>query len=253
MVYKEKFVVAIKSGGKVLRETGDLVHLPFGSEFSILVKNLNNRRAKFRLSIDGIDALDENVIVVDANSSVEMERFIKDGNLECGNAFKFIERTDTIENGPRGIRVDDGLIRVEYWFERIRNRAEGILWTASHDNSFVYGQNDVNDPTFRPISNSVLRTGSSDYKSFDIKEVDTNDIGITVPGSKVDQKFTPAYKFESEEHSNVIIIKMIGKVGEKTVSEPITVHTKPKCITCGRKNKVSSKFCNECGTSLEII
>ena len=32
MMYSEKVAVAIKVGGRVLREAGDLVSLPFGSE-----------------------------------------------------------------------------------------------------------------------------------------------------------------------------------------------------------------------------
>jgi hypothetical protein len=58
MMYDSKFVVAIKAGGKILKENKDLVLLPFGSEFSVLVKNLNSRRAKFTLHIDGTDVLD---------------------------------------------------------------------------------------------------------------------------------------------------------------------------------------------------
>src|ERR1700694_5050998 len=118
MVYQEKFVVAIKHNGKILRETKDLVKLPFGSEFSILVKNLNSRRAKFTLHIDGTDVLDGTEIIVNANSEVEMKRFVRNGNMNEGNAFKFIERTQSIEDGPRGIKAEDGIIRIEFWFEQ---------------------------------------------------------------------------------------------------------------------------------------
>ena len=53
MMYQNKVAVAIKHRGKILREIGDIVSLPFGSEFTVLVKNLNNRRMEFTLSIDG--------------------------------------------------------------------------------------------------------------------------------------------------------------------------------------------------------
>ena len=43
-MYLNKVAVAIKSNGKVLREQGDNVYIPFGSEYSIQVKNLNSVR-----------------------------------------------------------------------------------------------------------------------------------------------------------------------------------------------------------------
>ena len=117
-MYQNKLAVAIKHNGKILRETKDLVQLPFGSEFSVLVKNLNSRRVKFTLHIDGTDVLDGTEIIVNANSEVEMKRFIRNGNMTEGNAFKFIERTQAIEDGPRGIKIDDGVVKVEFWFEK---------------------------------------------------------------------------------------------------------------------------------------
>ena len=85
-MYKEKLIVAIKHNGKILRETKDMVHLPFGSEFSVLVKNLNSKRVKFTLSIDGTDALDGTEVIVNANSETEIKRFIRNGNMNEGNA-----------------------------------------------------------------------------------------------------------------------------------------------------------------------
>lgn len=127
-MYQNKLVVAIKHNGKVLRENGDIVKLPFGSEYSVLVKNLDSRRVKFRLRIDGDDALGDD-IVVNANSETEIKRFMRNGNMKEGNAFKFIERTEKIENGPRGIKAEDGIISVEYWFEK---RAHEYTYTTNY-------------------------------------------------------------------------------------------------------------------------
>ncbi len=35
MVYNNKLVVAIKVAGKVLKEFGDVVYIPFGSEYTV--------------------------------------------------------------------------------------------------------------------------------------------------------------------------------------------------------------------------
>lgn len=295
-MYQDKFVVAIKSGGKILRETKDLVKLPFGSEFSVLVKNLNSRRAKFILHIDGQDVLSGTEIIVNANSEIEMKRFIRNGNMNEGNAFKFIERTQTIEDGPRGIKVDDGVVRVEFWFEQ--EKPLEVVKTIYHETHYYrdrcgwnypllpyYGPNyygpyynavatsgSVGDTGLRGMINSASGTttlsnaaapataAATSYSTGDTKsiadviaDITANDAGITVPGAKVEQKFTQVYGFNSEAISNVIILRMAGMIGAVEVVAPVTVKSKQKCTTCGKLNKATSAFCSGCGTALELL
>jgi hypothetical protein len=303
MMYDSKFVVAIKAGGKILRETKDLVHLPFGSEFSVLVKNLNSRRAKFTLHIDGTDVLDGEEIIVNANSEVEMKRFIRNGNMNEGNAFKFIERTAAIEDGPRGVKMDDGVVRVEFWFEKQPDQVittthhhRDIWWDDYNRRSFwkppfggpYYGtgyaaNQNVSDSfegslrggttksaTLRsmasasnvvaqgmnsavPLSSANTVSASTDATLNNVISTNANEVGITVPGSKVEQKFHSVYGFVAEAVSNVIVIRIAGKVGEASVSIPITVKAKNICSTCSHTNKSSAKFCSQCGTALELL
>jgi len=143
-MYQNKLAVAIKHNGKILRENKDLVQLPFGSEFSVLVKNLNSRRVKFTLHIDGTDVLDGTEIIVDANSEVEMKRFIRNGNMNEGNAFKFIERTAAIEDGPRGIKIDDGVVKVQFWFEKEKPEVKTVIhnniwWDEYYRRHYPFG------------------------------------------------------------------------------------------------------------------
>lgn len=116
MTFKRNFVVALKVGGKILREVGEQVELPFGSEYSILLKNLNSVRAQAQISIDGTSAGPWHIL--GANESVEIERFNTTGNQERGNRFKFIERTEAVEEG-RGVKLEDGLVRVEFAKEKV--------------------------------------------------------------------------------------------------------------------------------------
>lgn len=118
-MYNNQLAVAIKAAGKVLREQKDKVFLPFGSEYSIFIKNLNTVRAAVRIEIDGVDVSDGLDLVVQPNSSIDIERFIKNGNMSEGNRFKFIERTSKIEQ-HRGVGVEDGLVRVEFQFEKVQ-------------------------------------------------------------------------------------------------------------------------------------
>ena len=69
--------------------------------------------------IDG-DNIVEGGLVINAGQEVNLERYIKNGNLTEGNRFKFIERTAAIEDGPRGIKLEDGLIRIEFQYEQPR-------------------------------------------------------------------------------------------------------------------------------------
>lgn len=121
MMYSQLFVTCIKVNGRILKETKGEVRVPFGSEYSVLIKNLNSVRAIFKLSIDGKDTSDysEGKIIIPANQSVEIERYIAGGNFHEGNKFKFIERTDAVEK-HRGVGAEDGLVRVEFWKEVIR-------------------------------------------------------------------------------------------------------------------------------------
>ena len=293
-MYQDRFAVAIKHNGKILRENKDLVHLPYGSEFSVLVKNLNSRRAKFTLHIDGTDVLDGEEIIVKGNSEIEMKRFIRNGNMTEGNAFKFIERTAAIEDGPRGIKVDDGVIRVEFWFEQEQAeiKIKDIYWEKHHYRDYypqptywntttglsgssgvsgslgdsqymntscasalrnVVNQVSAQSATFSATSASATADPHMGSICADKGEIPVGDIGITVPGSKVEQKFTPVFGFRSELNSHVIILRIVGMIGAVEVVAPITVKAKPKCSTCGKMNKATSAFCSGCGTSLTLL
>lgn len=265
-MYKDKFVVAIKHNGKVLREFDDTVYIPFGSEYSIYLKNLNSVRAMATISIDGTDATEGVNLIVPANDYIDVQRFIKDGNLKAGNKFKFIERTEKIEE-HRGIKAEDGLIRVEFKFEVPITYS----FTVPINSSYKTGQT-KNYPTsevvwiadpgvrYRNLGNYTQNIGEADFKcdpsniiSCDATSAPIGKEGITVQGSLSEQYFNMTSGFVTESVGHVVILKLLGTAGEKAVVEAVTVKTEPKCITCGKKNKVKSKFCTECGTSLQIV
>jgi hypothetical protein len=110
MMYKKNLVAAIRVNGKVLRESNDRVQLPFGSEYSILLKNLDTVRQQVNIQIDGKES--SGWIVLNPGEKQNLERFPRN-NLSEGNRFKFIERTEAVEN-HRGIAAEDGLVRIEF-------------------------------------------------------------------------------------------------------------------------------------------
>ncbi len=270
-MYKNKLAIALKSAGKVLREFKDEVYVPFGSEYSIFIKNLNSVRALVTVSVDGEDVGEGTKFVIDANDSIDLERFIKNGNYEAGNRFKFIERTSAIED-HRGIGIEDGLVRVEFQFEKPKPatitywnyqtppyppydywyRDNGSFTTIGGSGAGNVGRGQA---TYTASSSSqpVVESNSVNVSS-NVSQLLINDNGITVPGSVSDQKFVNAGWFPVETETHVVVLKILGETKDNVqVVRPVTVKAKPTCETCGTKNRATAKFCVECGTSLQIV
>lgn len=278
-MYNNKLAIAIKSGGRVLREFGDKVYVPFGTEYTILIKNLHTTKALVNITVDSSNATDSG-LVIEAGKEIELERFLKK-DLNKGNKFKFIERTSSIEK-HRGIGLEDGLIVVNYQFEEPAYYPVRIspfvlydyspinpTWTiCTNGNADLGGNsgggsmggtytcNNVSlDASFEGNQRSATYSANlSATKSATNLNKETSVNGITVPGSLNEQKFVHAHvgRLEATKHS--MVIKLLGETDDnKPVSRPVTVDIKPKCVTCGKNNKATSKFCNSCGTSLQIL
>lgn len=264
-MYKDKFVLAVKHNGKILREFKEQVYLPFGSEYSLYLKNLNSVRALARVWIDG-QLVTENVdLIVPANGHIDLERFIRNGNLNEGNKFKFIERTSAVENF-RGVGAEDGLVRIEFRFEKPQpvyhwtitpsytfTTGSGITYkTMNYSNTNISTKGLINDCS---DSFSIDDTVSCSNTSSEARlSRSVNDAGITAAGSASAQQFTVGSWFPTEDEAHVIVLKLLGQTEKaEVVQQPVTVKVAPKCTSCGRKNKATAKFCAECGTALHII
>lgn len=240
-MYSSKIVCAVKVNGLVLREVGDTVRLPFGSEYSILIKNLDSVRLSTSIAVDGQEAISGRLII-EPNSSIELERTIR--SLESGNRFKFIERTKEIEQ-HRGISADDGLIRVESWKERmIRSEPAPLM-----DRRRVVPPR----PDHGPRKRSQIQAKSGRLRGPGHPTA-RGSLGITVPGSLSSQRFYPTSGFPLEQQSIVIVIRLVGCLDGEPVAEPLTVDYRPECQTCGKRaDQPDAEFCDRCGTSLVIV
>lgn len=245
-MYENKLACALKVNGKVLREHKDTVYLPFNSEYTILLKNLNSVKCLVSLELDGRDVGGGNKFIIQPGQSLEVERFIANGNLKEGNRFKFIERTGKIEE-HRGIKVEDGLLRIKFQFELMIPQFNHIYdsWNSTRSIGRMYskGPSDIIG-----ASNISCSTNSAQLSSTPI-----NDVGITVEGSKSTQQFSSGHIGALDAQEHVMVVKLLGGTGDKLVTEPVTVKRKATCKTCGTKNSSKLKFCGECGTALEII
>jgi hypothetical protein len=286
MMHRKNFVAAIRVNGKVLRESNDRVELPFGSEYSILLKNLDTVRQQAQISIDGKDAT--SWLVLNPGEKLNIERFLG-ADKNRGNRFKFIERTERIEE-HRGIQVEDGLIRIEFKRERIYEapKVEHVYrqyhdWYSSgwpYYPHYVYnpGYHFINSPSYHFINSpswttigsstagtsniaTVMRSsvGAMNYAgAVKVKDFDgsagpisnpVNEAGITVSGSLSNQRFISVADFETEQ-SEVLVLHLVGRKADKVVQVAKTVDTRVVCDICGKNNNSTSKFCFECGTFL---
>ena len=274
MMYQSKLVASLKANGKILREFKDTVYIPFGSEYSFLLKNLHTQRAVVNIFIDGDNIVDGG-LVINAGQEVNLERYVKNGNLTEGNRFKFIERTQAVEDGPRGIKLEDGLVRIEFQYEKpyVPPQWNNTSWiSASGGTTFAsYNVNGMmrsvdwsknGEVTAQAASAAVdkycadngIKNTSELHDGMATMDWCQNEVGITVPGSRSDQKFSTVTMGAMETEKHTMVIKLLGETPDnKPVLKPVTVERKPECVTCGKKNKAHAKFCSECGTALEIF
>lgn len=262
LTYNSKFVATIRASGKILREFGDTVYLPFGSEYSIVLKNLNTVRALVNIYIDGKDVVSGGLVMM-PGQTVDLERWVTAGSLAQGNKFKFIERTSKIE-AHRGITIEDGLVRIVYKFESPtynRTLLAMPVQDMRYADPYIHNLNTglPANSFITPVSANSVNTQVSDSASVTastgtLRSLNAPAPGITVPGGVSNQQFCAATSFLTEDKSHCIILRLSGEVPDQgEVSSPVTVKTKPKCVTCGHTNKASAKFCSECGTGLVIV
>jgi len=259
MVFKENFIVAVKSNGQIMREDcpsgcndkgtktiyqNNTVNLQFGLEYSLLLKNKHSRKALVKVEIDGQDVLNGKRLIINPNSSTELEGFLK-GSI-AKNKFKFIKKTEEIVN-HRGDRIDDGIIRVEYWFEKFVVRERFDTTYNLHYSSPYYGH----PHPYRSFNAFSCNTTAS-MESVKCCATINQDEGITVKGSEINQQFNYGSTNELEEQSKVIalILKEYSSTGQ-LVKEPITVQTVLICTTCGRSNKSNNKLCTNRVTAVK--
>jgi len=241
-MYKAHLVTAVKVNGKTMREfksegSSD-IFLPFGSDYSLYLKNLDTRRAIVSVEIDGEDVLDGSQVIVNGKSHLDIEGFLKNGLVE--NKFRFIEKSDKIRD-HRGEGPEDGLIRIEFQYEKPEPELFGFYkQVKSPLRSNPYG-----DVTYSGVRGSQLSCQSINSIS------PANDQGITVAGAKTNQQFREATVRELEREVHVMVFQLRGETADNQhVVKPILSRKKVECVTCGTKGKSGAKFCSECSTAL---
>jgi hypothetical protein len=114
-MYRDSYVLALMVDGKIQKESDDgTVLIPFGSEYVLRLKNKLRKRAVADVWLDGRIACKG--IVLEANGTVDLERFVADGNLTEGKRFKLARLTDPKVDQPND--SENGIIEVNFYPEK---------------------------------------------------------------------------------------------------------------------------------------
>lgn len=276
-MYKNSIIVLIEKDGKPLREThGNQVYIPDYSEYSLKIKNDKWQRAIAKITIDGTDILGGKEIIIPARSSVDVERFITDGDLAKGKKLKFVPLGDSRVQDPSS--MENGLIEVEVWFEK---PPYTLTWSVT--NNWPYWQNDdsgswPNQPFKKYTSKAPMFAGtmyccssggdtghmtlSADSSQHSYGTVHAMNMmqqvaspgpaghaGATVEGGHSSQSFGTGTFGEKEYPSTVIKLWLRGI---DPASAPVYTDEKLHCTQCGKVVKFNDRFCARCGNPVRI-
>jgi len=289
-MYSNKLVACVKADGKVLREKGETVLLPFGSEYSLYFKNEHSRKVQIEVEIDGTDVMNGKALLLGAGETMDLKGFVNDIQGNDNRAFKFITKTNEISDF-RGDKAEDGLIKVSYTFEKERpvihhsfdhdiyrtytncgpevqkggfidnvdfgNLFGGTTTTELNTSNISHNINDTMNVSYssNSVTNSIDSNVSNTIRSMSMGNITTQavasaDPGITVEGSNTGQSFQRGYIGTLEDKKHTMVFELKGLTEEEVVTEPVTVKTKKQCPSCGKKYKSSFEYCPQDGTYL---
>jgi len=244
-MFRNNMIVSIKSNSKFLKEDGEYVRLPFGSEYSIYMKNQNETDALVSITIDGQDVLSGNKIILRSKSVLDLEGFLDGGQVR--NKFRFIERTDRIDE-HRGIRPDDGIISISFTYEKEKPKYQPyVVYYPKWEWKYVPYTITTTAYPSTIIQGGTINSGySSNYAVYtNYSNNLINENGITVEGSRTSQNFGYGWLGEMEDVSTTMSLKLLGLKNE---TEKIYTSDLHNCKICGYKSKKNFNFCPECGT-----
>lgn len=153
-MYSNKLIACVKADGKVLREQDENVFLPFGSEYTLWFKNEHTRKVQINVEIDGTDVLFNKSLIINAGETADLKGFARDMVGSDNRAFKFITKTQEISDF-RGDKIEDGLIKITYQFEKEVTKYDVINHHHHHHHDKWYGTYyPPGSPWFGTTSNS---------------------------------------------------------------------------------------------------
>ena len=259
-MYHSQFVLSIKNSNKeILREYGGKCYLPFYSEYSLFLKNLRGFRSVVSIKIDGTDILGGSQLVVGANDSIDLERFISNGDLLKGNRFKFVPVEGNAQDPSS---PDNGIIEVKVQWE-----VPFTITTATYipPSGCIPWYSPYFYPTPSPTVKQYQPTPVNTFYCSGDREASLTNMscsfsstqnlvshsvptskGVTVEGSKSNQAFNNVSTSWLAPEIVTLRLQLLAPEEKETFTVDST--SKKHCTECGKKIKGNFKFCPKCGT-----
>lgn len=194
-------IVSITAGAYRLDGGTHTVTMPFDTEYGIRLSNNDKRRALVHIKIDGRKSTSDGLILR-ANETIILERFVDNGDLKRGPKFKFIDAYDRPTGRPE--HADDGKVSVSIQYEKNNDPLVRYGGEANFSNS--WGSDTIS------WSHSAVTTSSLGHIQTDILTPTASQTspGITVEGSESRQRFEAAKLGDMEPRIDTLEIKLIG-------------------------------------------
>ena len=199
-VSNENLVLNVVVDNQPVREIDEKVVVDFNTEYSLLLKNNNNRDCTARIWIDGSLVSSFGDFIVEGNSQLELERFVTESMSE-GRRFKFVPLDHPDVDDPS--RCENGIVKVEF---RLEKRYIMITpqepynpiypWHFEYDGNIIIPNGELNFDTSGSTT-LVNVSGSIDVS------VTSSTAGATIAGSNSSQLFT--YKHINVEDTPIIL------------------------------------------------
>lgn len=241
MAYDNGFVVAILANGQTLRESGGNVYLPYGTEYTIRLKNKNWRRAVANVSIDGT-SIAQGGFVIPMNGSIDIERFVVDGDLSSGRKFKFVDLNSPGVQDPTS--DDNGLIVVEFELEK---EPEPLVIHSYPFVGYLDSQPRFGSSTGGYVDGTVTYGYGGGGGTMNCCAMNmADDRGATVEGSYSNQQFYSTQVDTDPFTSTRIQLRL--RATKQSVKPVLVRDTRYKyCEHCGKKVGRQANYCPTCG------
>lgn len=243
-MYLKDFVVTLEVKGQTCREVkneqgGNLIYIPFGSDYSLQFRNMRNVRALVEVKIDGAEVT-AGGLVIGANSSSSLTGKI-DGD-STKNQFRFIRKTERIKN-VRGDKPMDSVVEVKVTFEEdvtelLRAWQYGG-YARPVKSARISWQND---------QSSLLRSCSLGQVGFNCSTGPEG--GLTVPGTPTNVNYSTTSFRRSSDVTSVSFFLTGTNPESLPIAQPVVTRSERICPTCRFRNPNTDRWCGDCGTCL---
>ena len=279
MMYRESYVLSVLLDGKILPEENGAVLLPFGAEYKLRLRNKSRVRSVADVHINGDPAVTG--IVVDANDSIDLERFVDGYSLNGGPRFKLAKLSDSGVSQPGDSQ--NGLVEVRYYAEVQPPEVKTVEHHTYHDHHpcFDYYCQRCHphrrpywpDVTFTSFSDSSITrsggtkgisgSGSGKFRSESMsrskESLSTRDLGVQFDNSPA-RPISDYTGLESEAASTVKGSESSQSFRNVHIdvdkSSNVALSLKLRGVSgvidscCGKKRK--TPFCSKCGKKLVL-